>query len=364
MSEVKISELGAHVSLDEGADMVQYCGEKVTYLFQGEMGIGKSYMLRELGKRLPNHICAYLDVPTMDTADVNGVPYTEEFTHGVRIRKITHFAPNALLGVHQDQPVIIMADELGKGTRPVQNSLLRLLHERKIGDVALPPGSMVFATTNLLSEGLGDYVQEQAQNRVSVVKVRKPSAAEWVKWAMGNGVHPVLISWVKRFPMCLASFSDGEGNPYINYPGITKGPFVTPRSLERASDQLWVRGKISDNAIAAGIAGSVGKAAMTDIISFAETNDRLPSWENIVSSPDTARVPDVQDFAANFISVFSAIMLVERDTFGAWMTYCQRLPKEYQGVFALNVVESPKRGIATSNRKFIDWATENHWMVS
>jgi hypothetical protein len=98
-------------------------------------------------------------------------------------------------------------------------------------------------------------------------------------------------------------------------------------------------------------------------MNFAQTNDRLPSWDAIVNTPDTAPVPTQQDFAANFITVFSAITLVERKTLTAWMTYCKRLPKEYQGVFALNIKSSPKRDMAMSNRGFITWATENHWML-
>jgi len=63
------------------------------------------------------------------------------------------------------------------------------------------------------------------------------------------------------------------------------------------------------------------------------------------------------------VTVFSAISLVEGDTFTAWMTYCKRLPKEYQGVFALNVLVSPKRAAALSTRAFVVWATSNHWLV-
>jgi hypothetical protein len=54
---------------------------------------------------------------------------------------------------------------------------------------------------------------------------------------------------------------------------------------------------------------------------------------------------------------------VEADTFDAWLEYCERLPKEYQGVFAMNVVTTNKRSIAHNNRAFIKWATTNQWMI-
>jgi hypothetical protein len=277
--------------------------------------------------------------------------------------KVTRFAPNILTGVGSDRPIIFMADEVGKALRPVQNSLLRLFQSKKIGADSLPKGSKVFGTTNLAAEGLGDYVQQHAQNRVSMVEIRKPTAAEWTVWAMANNIHPIIIAWVKKFPHCLASYRDGEGNPYIQYPSKTEGAVVTPRSLENASHIMWARAKLSDNAATAGIRGCVGIAAAADIMTFAQTFDRLPSWEATVTDPNNCMVPSAQDFAANYVTVFSGIQLVDKGTMSPFMTYLRRLPKEYQGVFALNVLASPKRDVAMSNRQFVVWATENEWMM-
>jgi hypothetical protein len=350
---------GQSVSLNEGADLVQHCGEDVSFVFQGEMGIGKSYMLYELGKRMPQYTCMYAEMPTFDVSDMSGVPFTETI-NGV---KVTRFAPNAMLNIQGNNPVLFMADEIGKAMRPVQNSVLRLLHEKKVGEYSLPPGSIVFGTTNLSAEGLGDHVQSHAQNRVSFITVRKPTADEWLPWASDNGIHPVISSWVKKFPMCLASHTDGDGNPYIYYPHKTTRAFVTPRSLHKASHILWKRKHLSDNAAAAAIAGCVGESAARDIMSFAQVDDRLPAWETIVNTPSKALVPSPEDFAANYITVFSALMLVDAKSFDAWLEYCERLPKEYQGVFAMNIVTTNKRDLAHSNRAFIKWATTNEWMI-
>ena len=357
MADIK---LAPSVSLTEATDLVQHTGHQLSYLFLGEMGIGKSAMLTALGARMPEYDCVYAEVPTFDTGDVTGIPFTEVI-NGV---KVTRFAPNYMMHIHSDRPMLFMADELGKGPRPVQNTFLRVFHERKIGEFSLPKGSIVFATSNLAAEGLGDHVQDHLRNRGSVVPIRKPNAAEWVAWAMANGIHPIVIAWVKRFPMCLDSYTNGvEGNAYIFYPGKTTKAFVTPRSLQNASHIMWQRDKITSNALIVALSGCVGDSAGRDLVSFAATNDRLPSWDLVVTTPATAAVPTAQDFAANFITVFSAITLVDRKTLTPFMEYCQRLPKEYQGVFALNILGSPKRSIALNNRAFVVWATQNEWMV-
>lgn len=351
--------LGSDVSLEEATDMVQHIGANLTFIFQGEMGIGKSWMLKALKERLPDHRAIYAETQTFDTSDLTGVPFVE-LVNGV---KVTRFAPNILTGVGSDQPVIFMADEIGKAIRPVQNSFLRLFQERRIGEHALPEGSMVFGTTNLATEGLQDHVQQHAVNRVSFATVRKPNAEKWLPWGMRNNIHPIVLAWVKKFPHCLASFKDGDNNPYISYPGKTVGPFVSPRSLESASHILWKRDNVGENATMAGLRGCVGNTAAFDLLTFAQTYDRLAAWESIVKTPKTALVPADTDYAANYVTVFSAITLVDRGSFDPFMEYVARLPKEYQGLFALNVLASPKRDIATSNRKFITWATKNEYLV-
>ncbi len=355
MNDVKPTHV---VSLNEAVDLIQHTGTDVSYLFLGEMGIGKSAMLYELAKREPNSICVYADAPTFDTADLTGVPFVEEI-NGV---KITRFAPNALLNIHHGKPVNFMIDEIAKAPRTVQNSFMRLFHEKKVGEYTLPEGSRIFATSNLAAEGLGDHVQAQFRNRGSVCEIRKPTADEWIVWAMENGIHPAIIAWVKRFPRCMASYRDGEGNPYINYPNKPSNAFVSPRSLHKTSDIMYKKADLSPNALRVAVAGCVGLSAGNDMMSFADTFDRLPSWDIIIAAPDTAPVPDHKDFAANFISVFSAISTVTAKTMAPWMMYCNRLPKEYQGVFAMNILSSPARAAAISNKLFVKWATDNQWL--
>ena len=356
LSEVNLTP---QVSLAEAADLVQHVGNDVTFVFEGEVGIGKSYMLYELGKRMPEYQCVYAEMPTFDVGDMNGVPFTETI-NGI---KVTRFAPDSMLQIYQDRPVLFMADEVGKTSRQVQNTLLRLFHEKKIGEYALPPNSIVFGTTNLVGEGLGDYLQAHAYNRVSVVPIAKPDANEVYAFGSKDGWHPIILAWMKRFPHCLASYREGEGNPYIHYPHKTDKAFVTGRSLNKASHIMWKRHLISPRALEVALIGCVGAAAASGILSFTQVDSTLATWDSIVQTPNTATVPDASNFAANYITVFSAIHLVKRDTFSAWMTYLKRLPKEYQGVFARNVQEAPAGVIAVENRAFIAWATENHWMA-
>lgn len=353
-------EMGATVTLREAANLIVTCGKDVSFMLQGPMGIGKSSLLQELASRLPTHEPVYIDMTTKDLCDISGVPFVDK-QNGVNI---TRFAPNAALGVHLKKPVILMLDEFGKAMRGVQNTCLRLLLEKKMDEVALHPDSIVFITTNMMGEGLGDMVQPHARNRMSVLTITG-DADEWVEWAVNNGVEAEIVAWVVQNPHCLASFTDPaqKDNPYIYHPNKPAGAFVTRRSLTKASPIMKNRAKLGYNATLAGVAGYVGESAARDLMAYAELADKLPSWESIIKSPETAKLPKDGDAAASFITIYSALARVEKGTFDAWMVYCQRLAPEYQSVFAAQVVRSStKRYIAVANRSFAKWATANHFM--
>jgi MoxR-like ATPase len=66
--------------------------------------------------------------------------------------------------------IILMIDEFGKSNPAVKLALLRMMLERKIGSYTLHPESIVFATTNLGGEGVGDLLPAHACNRLTVIE--------------------------------------------------------------------------------------------------------------------------------------------------------------------------------------------------
>ena len=350
---------GHSVSLKEFAHAISTVGKNVTIIGQGEPGIGKSAMLKEVARLNPTHETAYIDCTLLDLGDF-ALPYVQQ--HGDM--KATYFAPNARFKFHTGKPVIIMLDEIGKAMKAVKNVLLTLMLEHRIGDQYLPEGSLVFGTTNLASDGVGDLLEAHARNRVAFVTVRKPDADEWVEWAMENGIEPVIAAWVKQFPHALASYTDPSqrDNPYIFNPtraGATA--FVTPRSLEKASHIAKRRDVLGDALTISLLTGTIGESAARDMQAFFTVVDKLPTWDQITKSPDTAKLPD--DTVARCILVFGAITRVTKETLSDFMTYVQRMDKEWQALFATSVMKSPqKQPFCVTNKSFKDWAIANQWL--
>lgn len=349
-----LNNIYAEISLDQAANVIAAVGNKRTVLVQGEMGSGKSSMLKTIARKFPKHEVCYIDMANMDVGDLM-LPAADHAT------KTTEFYPNKLFGAHTGKPVIIMFDEFGKAARPVQNACLPTILERRIGAHRLHPDSIVFATTNLSAEGVGDVLQPHARNRITIVTSRKPNAEEWVDWGMNNNIDPMVLTWVKDFPMCLQSFRN-VGNPkdngYIFHPKEARESFVTPRSLEAASDIVKQRDHFDHETLMHALMGTIGTKAAADMTAYVGFASEMVPFQTCVRKPTTATVPD--NPAILCMMVYNAVGQVDKDTLSPFMTYIQRAKKEMQALFATSLMRvSNKAMVATQNAEFTDWARKN-----
>ena len=356
------------LSLDECVEAIRATGSKLTTLVQGHMGSGKSSILKILAKELPTHIPCYFDCTTKDLGDLM-LPkiLTDNDAEFVR------FAPNEEMGMHHGKPVILMIDEFGKANPSVKNGMMRVMLERKLGNLELHPDSIVFATTNLGTEGVGDLLQPHHRNRITVVRMKKPTATEWIEgFAYNAGIHPALIVWVKENSERLfQSFEeinnpDDEvgGNPYIYHPKSVRPAFVTPRSLELASHWLWSKDKLSANTLKQALMGTIGARGGADLEAFISLFDQLPKHDEIMNDPKNAKVPTT---ASGVVMVVDrAIATMTREFINPWMDYLERLDKEAQGLFTMQIrnPKYAKQGMVMSNAKFTQWCVANNYLFT
>jgi energy-coupling factor transporter ATP-binding protein EcfA2 len=353
------------LNLEQITTAIRNGGNKRTILIQGHMGTGKSSLLKTLAAELPNHTPCYFDCTTKDLGDIS-IPKLATLSDDAGSDYVS-YATNEELGVHLNKPIILMVDEYGKANPAVKNSMLRLMLERKIGAYELHPDSVVFATTNLGAEGVGDLLPPHARNRMTVITARKPDHMEWIEWGINNGVDHTLLGWCKDNPHLFYGFEDvknPDDNPYIYHPKQQRAAFVTPRSLEAASDWLKVRDSFDDQTLVGLLMGTIGDRGAMDLMAFVKLADQLPSMESIKQDPKNAKVPD--SASAICMVVYRTLASLDKDWVDAWMDYMVRLDKEAQGMFA-NGVRAPKyakQAMVMTNKKFTQWAMNNNYMFA
>ena len=351
MSEIKF---GNQLSLEQAAKLI-VSTPKNRYMLRGEPGIGKSSILEALGEMLPTHEIAYIDVPTMDLGDV-AMPVIDRET------RTTSYFPNARFKLHTGKPVIIMLDEFTKGVQAVKNMLHPMLEKKnpRLGDVPIQPDSIVFLTGNLTSDGVGDTLLAQSRSRVVEINISKPTAPQWIKWAINNYISPVVIAWVNQVPQCLESYVNNpdNNNPYNYHPKKTQGAFVAPRPLETASDIIKEKDKFDEETLLCALAGAIGEAGARDMQAYIEYQDQIPTFEAMIKHPKTTTVPT--SAGACSVLIFGAVLKVDKDTIVPFMEYLERFEPEWQACFAITLAQNPtKKLMAYKSKAFIDWIAKN-----
>jgi hypothetical protein len=331
------------------------------------MGTGKSSLLKTLEKRLPNHMPCYFDCTTKDLGDITIPDLVKGTPQDTEARGYVTYLTNEELGVHNNKPISLMIDEYGKANPSVKNALLRLMLERKIGGYTLHPDSVLFATTNLGAEGVGDLMMPHQRDRMSVVTSRKPDNMEWIEWGINNDVDHTLLGWAKDTPQLFQSFTDvpdPADNPYIFHPREQRDAFVTPRSLEAASDWMKLRTEFDEHTLTALLIGTIGDRGAMDLSAYIKLADQMPTIDDIKINPLTAKVPD--SAAGVCMVVFRTLGAIDKDWVSQWMDYLQRLGTEAQGMFANGVrgTDYPKQSIVMNNAKFTKWALANNYLFS
>jgi hypothetical protein len=222
----------------------------------------------------------------------------------------------------------------------------------------------VFATTNLTTEGLGDNIPAHIRNRLVSMTINKPSAEEWLVWAARNDIHPAVAGWVREYPHALASYLEGDSqkeNPYIFWPGRMQTAFVSPRSLEAASDIVKQEDHLPPDVLIAALSGAVGESAARDMQAYVAVGKDLPKWTDIIADPEKAPVPKTAIGAV--VLCMGAVQRLDSKTADPWMRYLLRLPRETQFLFTAQVrqVKEKFAVMATSSRTFTQWALDNNW---
>lgn len=341
----------------ETVDALVATGNVVTNIVQGHIGSGKSSLIKAIAKRLPTHRPVYIDMTVEQEGDIRIPAVNHE-------RKTTTMYYSESYGLDEDAPIILMLDEMGKANNNIKNGYLPVLVDRRFGNKYLHPDSIVFATTNLGAEGVGDMFQAHHRNRMTFIEMSKTAAEPWVKdFASVNGIAPEITMWVLDNPQVFQSFTEVKNpdeNVHIFHPKAQRNAFVTHRALEQASHIINRRHQFSANALDSMLTGTIGAPSAAELRAYISMGDQLPRRNEIIVDPENARVP--KGVPAMLMLTYQALNWVDANTMDAWMTYLLRMPKEMAALFCTQLVKNDAKAMwAANNDKFTTFAMDNQY---
>lgn len=350
------------ISVMEAFRLVMVNGDRKTYYFQGEPGIGKSsihYMLRDaLGDDEYDHI--YLDWSLIEYGEISlRAPNRDTGELELYI--------SSLLKPKSSKKKLIMIDELDKGDKLLQKLGTRLLLDHVVGSWKLPAGSRVFATGNLVTDGVGNSILAHTSNRITTMNIRKPTVDEWLAWASNAGLSSELRTFVAMTPSVMASYTDGikpEDNEHVFFPVHRTKQFASPRSLAACDPDIINRHKLGTSLTMAALAGTVGAATAHLMSAVLSLSDEIVLTADVLADPDGVRVPEKQ--AALLQMMFNAIdTLQTQDELSKFMRFLDRTKSsELQSVFFTMAMASKRLSpIATKNQKVAEWLAAGNYKL-
>lgn len=359
------------VTIKELRKLIPVIGSKITPVVQSEPGCGKTTLLSMMAIdngdkwRSPRdgydidgdkYDYIYVDCPVKDMQDI-GMTIPNHQT------KSLEYYVSSLFNLTNDKPKIILLDEFMKSPKLLQVVFTRLMLERMVGDVPLPSGSIIFATSNNSSDSVGDTMLAHAGNRVCIVPMAKPKADEWLEWASENNISRVVRAFVALYPRVLASYTDGDqkDNPYIFKPSVSGLSFCSPRSLAQCDVVVKNRDILGENTTMVALAGIIGASAAGDMSAFLSMEKSLVDVKDVLKSPDSIKLPD--ELSAQLMMMFQAIDVLEtQDELSKFMRFVKRIPSsEVQAIFFTMMMRNNRTiRLARNNTDISEWARLNH----
>ena len=299
------------VAMDEAAELLEALlleGDRV--FLHGKPGIGKTEIVHQAGAKLGWGVKEF-HASLREPVDVRGVPATDPVT-----KTTVWYVPDELPRADRDgENGILFLDEFNQASPQMQSALGGLVLYGVIGDYHLPKGWRVVAAGNRVSDrAAAQRIPTHIRNRFAHLFCVE-SVDSWVKWANANGQPQELVAFIR--------FRKGE--VLHRMPRGDENAFPTPRSLVKAGKYVKVAKSSTRQKL---FAAHIGNDVAGELNGFIELYQSIGTLEDIIKSPDTAKVPT--EASLLYATCTGLARMATRKNWRNVIKYATRVPSEHQ----------------------------------
>lgn len=275
-------------------------------ILEGSPGLGKSAIWEQIAKQ--NDLRFEVSQPALDEpTDYKGIPFVQDGF-------ADFFAPARLkLMCETTEPILWLFDDLGHTPRGVQAALMHLVHAREIGGRKISDNVFFCFATNSKKDKAGvNPIISPLADRLTKLEVHCDLKG-WCEWALGEGINPVDIAFIRFKPEVLDNFKPNTD--------FIKGG--TPRSWANVFG--YTRDGITDELL---IAGDVGMANASEYMAFVRLMNELPSLDELLMDPKNCVLPTKPSLL--FALSGAIVARTTKENIDNMMEIINRIPKDFQ----------------------------------
>lgn len=307
----------------------------------GKPGMGKTAMFEDVCHELG---IGFIDfrLSLRDPVEVGGMRVPDSKSGVMR-----HYVPDDLPNVKRHGAKgIVLFDEVNVVGQMLQATAYGIIQERRNGAYRMPPGWVPMASGNNVAD-------RAAAQRLSTALANRFNIQE---------VEPDLGVWLAQYG---SEHCDARGTAFLRFrpelfhvmPGRDQTAFASARSWTKALKFIdqppSFRRKV--------FAGYVGQHAADEFEAFWRVMEAVPTLEEIVRTPTTARVPADNDPGSYYAVAGMLARSVKLDNIEPIMVYADRMIPDYQVSMVTDAVRRDPN--LRNTRAYGEWTIKHQGVV-
>ena len=336
------------VTLKEAENYVVRCVTKqLVPMISGSPGLGKSDLVRQIAKQY-NLFVIDMRLSQCDPTDLNGFPTITD--------ERASYKPMDIFPIEGDTPPkgysgwLLFLDEINSAVRATQAAAYKLVLDRMIGQKKLHGNCITICAGNLATDKAIVADMGTAMKSRLVHLVVRADHNDWIDWANSTKIDPRITAYIGFRPENLHNFDPQHDD--LTFPCPRTWEFLS-KLVEDETDI-----KLSDLPL---YAGTVGEGAAHEFVSFTKCFAKLPTIQHIVSSPNSAPVPDEPGtlYACSSLVAKNA----DKTNIIPIIDYVDRMPVEFK-VITMKAIGKRDKALIRNSPEFAKWIANNAKLVA
>jgi hypothetical protein len=292
--------------LEPHLDLAWQCRRSLFII--GDFGVGKTTIVSEFASKSGAKFHVMV-ASMMDRLDLGGLPYGDPESDTTKTRPSSTVSELSKEKNPSGPPSILYLNEFNAAPDSVQPSFLRLIGERRVGDLNIRDNVLIVADGNpCTASRLSRDLPEPTRRRFNWLVVRS-SPSVWCDYAATKGLNPIVPAFLSQQSRFFYTFDPAKKHHLCYACGASWEKLAT--DLDAAISTVGT----SSEALSTWACGVVGVEAGQQFTAFLRHRQNIPDVFKFLEKPEKSALPDSADASWVFLASVAQVVASSPEKF-------------------------------------------------